>query len=61
MDHNKKLITKIVQTLLQSNKVKLLTILRNLNAKYEYAHLAQYLMTDILPQFDCDTFISAFK
>ena len=37
------------QILLKENKAKLLTIIRNLNAKYEYAHLAQYLMAEVLP------------
>jgi len=37
--------------LLKQDKVKLLTIIRNLNAKYEYTHLAQYMMTEILPRF----------
>jgi hypothetical protein len=49
IDENKVFISKIVITLLKENKAKLLTIIRNLNAKYEYAHLAQYLMAEVLP------------
>ena len=36
-------------------------IIRNLNAKYEYAHLAQYLMAEVLPQFESEEFIKSFK
>lgn len=54
-------ISKIVISLLKENKAKLLTIIRNLNAKYEYAHLAQYLMAELLPQFDCESFKQSFK
>lgn len=44
-------MTQIMKRLLEVDKVKLLTIIRNLNAKYEFAQLAQYMMTEILPKF----------
>lgn len=47
--------------LLKQDKVKLLTIIRNLNAKYEYAHLAQYMMTEILPRFQNYEFLEDFR
>ena len=48
------IIHKIILKLLDVNTPKLLTLIRNLNAKYEYAHLAQYLMHEILPKFDLE-------
>jgi len=32
-----------------------------LNAKYEYSSLAQHLLADILPQFDCQEFLDSIK
>ena len=58
---NRSLLSKIVERLLSENKVKFLTIVRNLNAKYEYSNLAQHLLTDILPQFDCESFLESIK
>lgn len=48
-------------SLLKENKAKLMQIIRNLNCKYEYAHLAQYLMAEVLPQFESDGFLKSFK
>lgn len=50
-----------MQRLLEVDKVKLLTIIRNLNAKYEFAHLAQYMMTEILPKFQNYEFLSDIR
>lgn len=50
-----------MERLLSENKIKFLTIVRNLNAKYEYASLAQHLLADILPQFDCEAFLESIK
>ena len=46
------LVTKIVERLLVENRLKFLQIIRNLNARYEYANVAQYLMMEILPGID---------
>lgn len=54
-------MTQIMQRLLEVDKVKLLTIIRNLNAKYEFAHLAQYMMTEILPKFQNYEFLSDMR
>lgn len=58
---SKMLLEKIVDKLLQEDKAKLMTIIRNLNAKYEYSHLAQYLLAEVLPQFDHDDFLKDFE
>ena len=50
----------IIKKLLEEDKAKLLTIIRNLNSKYEYSHLSQYLLAEILPTFEYDLFIKDF-
>jgi predicted transcriptional regulator len=61
IDDNKALLKKIVERLLKQDKARLIEIVRNLNAKYEYAHLAQYLMRVILPDFDAPLYVEHFK
>lgn len=51
----------IISRLLKENKAKLLTIVRNMNAKYEYCHLAQYLLAEIIPKFEHDEFLKDFE
>lgn len=46
---------------MQEDKAKLLKIIRNLNAKYEYSHLAQYLLAEVIPRFDHDEFLKDFE
>lgn len=50
-----------MKRLLEVDRVKLLTIIRNLNAKYEFAHLAQYMMTEILPKFQNYEFLQEMR
>jgi hypothetical protein len=53
-EENKVILQKIIAKLLEVNTPKLLCLIRNLNAKFEYAHLAQYIMYEILPRFDLE-------
>ena len=50
-----------MQKLLEQDRVKLLTIIRNLNAKYEYSHLAQYMLTQVLPKFQNYEFLQEMR
>lgn len=43
------LVNKLVQALLKEDRTKLLTLIRNLNAKFEYCEVAQHLLGEILP------------
>ena len=54
-------MTTIMQKLLEQDRVKLLTIIRNLNAKYEYSHLAQYMLTQVLPKFQNYEFLQEMR
>ncbi len=53
MTHSgQELLSKVVTALLkQEDKPRLLTILRNLNSKQEYAPIAQALLSELLPRF----------
>jgi len=61
MTTNRKLLRKIMGKLLKEDKVKVMEILRNLNTKYEYAQLAQYLMGSVLDRVDVDEFLKTYK
>ena len=43
---------EIVEKLIAENRLKFLQIIRNLNARYEYSTVAQFLMREILPGID---------
>jgi len=60
-DDGKQILKTIVERLLQEDKAKLLKIIRNLNAKYEYSHLAQFLLAEVIPRFDHDEFLKDFE
>lgn len=55
------LVSRIVNDLLQEDRVRLLSILKNLNTKHEYTSIAQHLLTYILPKFKPDEYIEEFK
>ena len=58
---NKKLLRKIMGKLLKEDKIKVMEILKNLNTKYEYAQLAQYLMGSVLDRVDVEDFLETYK
>lgn len=60
-DDGKQILKAIMEKLLQEDKAKLLKIIRNLNAKYEYSHLAQFLLAEVIPKFDHDEFLKDFE
>ena len=60
-DKSKQIFEEIVKKLFKKDKVRLLTIIRNLNAKYEYFHLAQELLLSIMSSFDCENYLKSFK
>lgn len=47
-------LQKIVKTLLEEDKKKFLETIKKLNARQEYAYLAQILLSEISPQLDID-------
>jgi len=47
--------------LLKEDKIKVMEILKNLNTKYEYAQLAQYLMGSVLDRVDVEEFLETYK
>ena len=49
---NSLILSQIITKLLEINTPKLLSMVRNLNSKYEYASLSQHLMHFILAQLD---------
>ena len=61
MSTNKKLLRKIMGKLLKEDKIKVMEILKNLNTKYEYAQLAQYLMGSVLDKVDVEEFLETYK
>lgn len=61
MSTNKKLLKKIMGKLLKEDKIKVMEILKNLNTKYEYAQLAQYLMGSVLDKVDVEEFLETYK
>jgi hypothetical protein len=55
------MVTQIVERLLKENRLKFLQMIRNLNARYEYAPIAQCLMLEILPSIDAFKYLEEAK
>jgi len=60
-EDQEKVTFKIVSELMKQDKKKLLETVKKLNARQEYAQLAQTLLSEILPRFDYDELIEEFK
>lgn len=60
-NNNQDILSKVVTALLkeESDKKKLIDILRNLNSKHEYVQIAQALLSELLPRFDAEEFLDA--
>jgi len=54
-------IAKVVSLLLQEDKQKLFDMVKKLNARQEYASMAQVIMREVLPRFDIEQLVSEFK
>ena len=52
---------KVVTLLLEEDKSRLFELIKKLNARQQYAHLAQKLLAQILPRFSPDELIDEFK
>ena len=50
-------MAKVITLLLQEDKVKLMTMVKKLNARLEYAGMAQVLLREILPRFSSEDLI----
>lgn len=52
------MIAKIVNELLkETNKKRLIEVLRNMNSKHEYAQIAHALLSEILPRFNAEEYL----
>jgi len=51
----------VVTLLLKENKLKLFDTIKKLNARQQYASMAQVLLKEILPRFNTDDLCDAFK
>jgi alkylhydroperoxidase/carboxymuconolactone decarboxylase family protein YurZ len=57
-DGGSDMLNKIVTELLKdSNKKRLIEVLRNLNSKHEYAQIAHALLAEILPRFNSEEYL----
>lgn len=55
---NSEILSKIVTRLLkEDNKKRLIEIIRNLNSKHDYAHIAHALLSELLPRFHADEYL----
>lgn len=52
------MISKIVNELLKdTNKKRLIEVLRNMNSKHEFAQIAHALLNEILPRFSAEEYL----
>lgn len=57
---NSDTLSKIVTKLLkEENKKRLIEVLRNLNTKHEYSHIAHAIMSELLPRFRADEYLES--
>lgn len=54
-------VTKVVTLLLKEDKKKLLETIKKLNARQQYASMAQVLLKEILPRFNSDELVDEFR
>ena len=54
-------ISKVMSLLLKEDKKRLFEMIKKLNARQEYAYMAQVLLKELLPRFSAEELVAEFK